>query len=154
GYGIRTDRVAWISCHLQMKTPKPLSLLYPDTLTTLGDHIRKVRLDRNLSQAETASLIGVTTDTVTNWELGRNQPYVAQMPAIYAFLGYIPDKVENPSLGEQLRHWRYRKGLQQKQVAKFIGIDAQTMKRVEEEGKYFAKTREKVERFLQEQASS
>jgi len=56
----------------------------------LGDHIRKTRLDRELTQNQVATLIGVATDTVTNWELNRNSPRKGYYSAIYDFLGKVP----------------------------------------------------------------
>jgi DNA-binding transcriptional regulator YiaG len=47
---------------------------------TLGDHLRKTRLDRGLSQSDVASILQVDTDTVTTWEMNRHQPN-AKLPS-------------------------------------------------------------------------
>jgi len=64
--------------------------MYPKQLKTLGDHIRARRLDLGLLQREVAGIIGVTTDTITNWEKGRNQPLHGHFLKINKFLGYSP----------------------------------------------------------------
>ena len=71
--------------------PRPVKLPpgYPLELLSLGDHIRKRRLDLGLLQIEVAAQIGVTESTVWNWEHG-TEPELIHIPAVLAFLGYIP----------------------------------------------------------------
>lgn len=59
---------------LTLYAKKPYRKPFPKEIKTLGDQLRKVRLERNMSQKEVAKIIGVTTDTITNWELNRNKP--------------------------------------------------------------------------------
>jgi len=53
--------------------PRPIVLPkgYSVVPKTLGEHVRKRRLDLGLEQAQVAERIGVTTSTVYNWEHGR-----------------------------------------------------------------------------------
>jgi DNA-binding XRE family transcriptional regulator len=67
---------------------KPVALLYPDALNTLGDHMRKNRLDLGLRQKDAAKQLGVDLMTVNYWETNRNQPNLAMVPRITNFLGY------------------------------------------------------------------
>ncbi len=69
--------------------PKPKS--YPKELNTIGDHIRAWRLDNQLFQSDVASLLGVTEESVYNWEKGIN-PLKRQIPEIAIMLGYVPLK--------------------------------------------------------------
>jgi len=62
--------------------------MYPKQLQTLGDHIRARRLDLGLLQKDVAEIIGVITDTITNWEKGRNQPMRSHYLKITKVLGY------------------------------------------------------------------
>jgi len=78
------------SCHIQFRAKKPSNPAYPMELKTLGDHLRKVRLDRGLSQMDVARMLKVTENTITGWELNRNQPTARLDKAIIAFLEYIP----------------------------------------------------------------
>lgn len=55
---------------------------------TIGQHIKKKRLELELTQKGAAARIGVTPATVFNWENGLSQPKVDHLPAIHAFLGY------------------------------------------------------------------
>ncbi|MBK7407188.1 MAG: helix-turn-helix transcriptional regulator [Saprospirales bacterium] len=69
---------------------KPVNPVYPAELNTLGDHLRKTRLDRGLSQPDLARILRVTTDTITGWELNRHKPGVNSIRAIMEFLGNTP----------------------------------------------------------------
>jgi transcriptional regulator with XRE-family HTH domain len=46
--------------------------IYPDR--TLGERIKKWRLERGLFQRDLAKLIGVDEMTIVNWEKGRTKP--------------------------------------------------------------------------------
>ncbi len=62
---------------------------YPREPRTLGDYLKKVRLDRRLRQDEVAAEFGVDYRTVSNWE--RNSRVAARfLPKVVAFLGYDP----------------------------------------------------------------
>ncbi|WP_425563418.1 helix-turn-helix domain-containing protein [Luteolibacter yonseiensis] len=56
----------------------PLPKAYPLKVETVGDHIRAVRLRRGLEQSEVAEILGVSKETVWNWENHRNAPLVHQ----------------------------------------------------------------------------
>ena len=75
-------------CSLTLKGPKPLPAQYPRELNTLGDHLRKHRLDLGLLQREIAEQIGVEESTITNWERQRTVPEIRYIPRIVEFLGY------------------------------------------------------------------
>ena len=77
-------------CHFQLTAEKPSCLPYPAELNTLGDHIRKRRLDLGLTQREVARKLGVTESTIWNWEANRSSRQLRFMPKIIAFLGYDP----------------------------------------------------------------
>jgi len=49
-----------------------LAKSYPANLTSIGEHIRKKRIDLGLMQKEVAKIIGVTESTIWNWEKGWN----------------------------------------------------------------------------------
>jgi transcriptional regulator with XRE-family HTH domain len=54
-----------------------------------GDNLRKSRLSEGLSQQELAEKIGTTQGSVSNWELGVNEPNVAftkKLDAIFSDL--------------------------------------------------------------------
>ena len=47
---------------------------YPKNLQTLGEKIRKARMDKGLEIKELADVIGVTSDSVINWEIRGVKP--------------------------------------------------------------------------------
>jgi DNA-binding XRE family transcriptional regulator len=77
-------------CHIQLAARKPLPPAYPSELRTLGDHLRKRRLDLGLLQCDVAEKLQVNPMTVCNWETNRTSPQLRFMPRIIAFLGYNP----------------------------------------------------------------
>ncbi|MFN8302434.1 MAG: helix-turn-helix domain-containing protein [Saprospiraceae bacterium] len=100
-------------------------------LKTLGDHLRKVRLDRGLSQPDVARMLEVDALTVTGWELNHHEPPARLAKAIIAFLGYFPFSGSDHSLGRQLYYARLITGKTQKQVAKEIDCDASNLRVIE-----------------------
>jgi DNA-binding XRE family transcriptional regulator len=62
---------------------------YPEFPITVGEHIRKKRMDLGLLQREVAEIIGVTESSIWNWEHG-TEPELQYNPKIIRFLGYIP----------------------------------------------------------------
>jgi DNA-binding XRE family transcriptional regulator len=68
---------------------------------TLGEHIRKRRLELRLTQKQAAGRAGVNPWTVLNWEKGHTEPRIVSMPDIIRFSGYdffpapknIPDRL-------------------------------------------------------------
>ena len=113
-------------CNIQLKAKKPNRKPYPKELNTYGDHIRKKRLDLNLSQPQVAKIINVTTDTITNWELNRNTPDLGYISKIISFLEYTPEIEKNPIIA-----YRINNGLTQKELAKILQIDTTTLSRIE-----------------------
>ncbi len=59
---------------------------YPARPRTLGEKIRKHRMDLGLFQRDVAKFVGVKTDTVTLWEKGRRKPSENNLRRIKHFL--------------------------------------------------------------------
>lgn len=78
----------------QLKTSKPLPIGYPENIVTIGDHIRVKRLKLGLRIIDVAKRVGVTADTVLNWEHNSHEAPVRYMPKIISFLVYVPFKRE------------------------------------------------------------
>jgi len=85
---IRRCTAALPFCHRVLRGQKPQSPKYPNELKSLGDHIRRRRLDLGLLQRQVAQQIGVDETTVYNWERNATSPSVRHFPAITQFLGY------------------------------------------------------------------
>jgi transcriptional regulator with XRE-family HTH domain len=119
-------------CRWRLKAQRPLPSVYPKEIKTLGDHIRKRRLDLGLLQRDVAAQIGVNKDTIYNWETNRNEPEVRLIPHMINFLGYAPYD-PNWSFGQRLRAVRSALGLSQEQLAKMAGLDEGTVSEWERE---------------------
>jgi len=69
---------------------KPRNSRNPSERRTLGDHLRKRRLDLCLLQQDVGRHLSVTACTVKNWELGHTSPETRHRPSIHDFFGYQP----------------------------------------------------------------
>jgi len=110
---------------------KPPKQSYPDNPQTVGEHIRKKRIDSNQTQMEVSIIIGVDEDTITGWELGRYVPQVHWYPAIIKYLGYYPFDHETETISGKLLQVRYCNGWSCKELAIVLGVDTATVRRWE-----------------------
>ena len=132
-----------------LEAEKPLLKAYPKTFNTLGDHIRKHRLDLGLFQKEVAERIGVTTQTITNWELARTEPGIRCLVAIIDFLGYVPFST-GETFPEKLKAYRMLKGLTQRELARELGVDPTTVMKWEAgTSKPMRRMRDRVEEIME-----
>jgi DNA-binding XRE family transcriptional regulator len=60
---------------------------YPKNPQNLGERIRKARMDKGLMIKELATQIGVTEDTVINWEIRDIKPKLTNLRIIEEHLG-------------------------------------------------------------------
>lgn len=93
---------------------------------TLGEHIKKKRLEIKLTQREAGEQLGVTLFTVINWEYGVRKPAIRHLPAIRQFLGYNPEHLDPKTIAERLRAKRRELGWSQKEAAQRFGVDPST----------------------------
>jgi transcriptional regulator with XRE-family HTH domain len=70
----------------------------PRELRTLGDHVKKVRLLRGLIRREAAAALGVSEETIENWETGKTLPRTGLRERITRFLEYDP-RIGGPPRG-------------------------------------------------------
>src|SRR6185436_5332212 len=74
--------------HLRLTAPMPPPRGCPRELQTLGDHVKKVRLLRGLIRREAAAALGVSEETIENWETGKTVPRAGLRERITRFLEY------------------------------------------------------------------
>ncbi|WP_369751276.1 helix-turn-helix domain-containing protein [Asinibacterium sp. OR53] len=98
-----------------------------ETPKTLGEHLKKRRLSKGMSQASLAKLLGVTKDCVWLWEAERNTPQLHHYPALIAFLGYYPFDHETDTLGGKITRYKNLHGMSTKKLAKLLGVDEGTV---------------------------
>jgi hypothetical protein len=63
---------------------------YPATPRTIGEHLRKKRIDMQLSMTQLANLLGlgITDSAIEKWEKNQNRPTEEHRQCILAFLGF------------------------------------------------------------------
>lgn len=92
---------------------------------TLGEHLRKRRLELRLTQNQAAHRLGVNPWTVLNWEKGHTEPPVGSVGTIRRFLGYDPFPAPR-TLPERLLAKRRDMGWSVREAARRVGIDPGT----------------------------
>ena len=112
--------------------------------------MRTVRLDRKLSQSKVAKIIGVTTDTITNWELNRNEPTLKYASKIIKFIGYFPFEWKDEPLHIQMKYARMISGQTVKEMAEELNCDWSSLMRIERGiSNPSSKTKEKIGIYIQ-----
>jgi transcriptional regulator with XRE-family HTH domain len=94
---------------------------------SIGEHLKKRRLQLRLLQADVAKLLNVCEDTVTGWENDRYTPQISHYPKIIEFLGYNPFPIDESMLGGRMKKYRIEQGLSHKKLGEKIGVDASTI---------------------------
>ena len=59
---------------------------YPKNPQTLGEKLRKARMDKGMTVKEVAVLFGVTDTAVLNWEIRGKMPEASRMERAMEFL--------------------------------------------------------------------
>ena len=113
-------------CHLRLKAAKPPPQAYPRQLITIGDHLRKRRLDLGLFQSQVAQQLGVDETTVHNWEVKATEPSLRHLPRIIRFLGYNPLPPAK-TLAEQIVRYRRTLGLSRERSQLGLGNGSHLM---------------------------
>jgi len=106
---------------------KPVDISYPDNPKTIGDHIRKKRLDLKLLQKDVAKIFNVSEDCITYWENNRSKPLIYFYPDVIRFLGYCPFVLDLNTFKGRIMAYRYLNGLSRKHFAKIMGVDPETV---------------------------
>lgn len=113
-------------CHIELSVDRPTPCGYPADPQTVGEHLRKRRMDLELCQKEVAAEIGVGKSSIANWESGRSSPRLTHWPDILAFLGYDPRPLP-PTIGQKLRRHREGLGLSILEAAAMMGVNSSTL---------------------------
>jgi transcriptional regulator with XRE-family HTH domain len=101
---------------------------YSEDPQTLGEHLKKRRRELGLLQRETAGRMGVSAETVANWEKGKTRPATTQFRPVVEFLGYDP-MPEPKTLADRLEAKRRATGMTFSEVARHLGWDPGTLTR-------------------------
>ena len=99
---------------------------YPASPKTIGEMIRKRRLDLGVRQIDVANIIGCDEMSVVNWEKGHRTPRVNYMAGVVGFCGFNPLQ-NGDTLAQRLVNRRKALGITQKNLARRIGVDPSTL---------------------------
>ena len=92
---------------------------------TLGDHLRRRRLELGLYQKDVAAQIGVTVSTIWNWEHGWTVDF-RYIPQILTFHGYNPISCPEDPL-DRLAWYKQAKGLNFEELGDQMGRDPEQL---------------------------
>lgn len=122
-----------IFANLKFTAKRPLPGKNPVEPRTIGEHIRKKRMDLQMKQKALSQLFKVSENTITYWEMGRSRPHVKYYPRIIEFLGYVPFDLKELSLGKQLYYARLIAGLNHIELGKKMEVVIRSSKLNEKE---------------------
>jgi DNA-binding XRE family transcriptional regulator len=104
----------------------------PKELITLGDHIKKKRLENIQTQKDVGKIIGTDNFTIVNWERNSTKNIPAKYyPKIMEFLNYCPlteTKNMPNTFSKKIKLHRLHQGLNQKQFSQLLKVDSTTVK--------------------------
>ena len=116
------DTFAYFRLSLPLRIYPKGYILQPKTI---GEHVRKRRMDLGMLQREVAAKIGVTESSVWNWERG-TEPELVHIPKIIAFLGYVPFECPDDLLG-RLRYYKLVNGMSFERLGAAMGRDPEQL---------------------------
>jgi DNA-binding XRE family transcriptional regulator len=126
-YKIHMDIPALPFSRFEISIKKPFGKDYPLEPKTLGDVIRRKRIEKNLLQKDVAKIIVVTEESIYNWENNHSKPQVKFYPAIKKFINEEVEQINSGSLSEQIKLYRIQKGLSAKRFGKIVKVNASTI---------------------------
>ncbi len=85
---------------------------------TLNENIKRLRLSRNLSQVDLAKSLGVTKQSISNWENDNIQPSIEMLIRISNFFSVSTDHL----LGLENKNYIEVSGLTERQLAHITAI--------------------------------
>ena len=107
-----------------------MKLDYLEDPKTLGEHLRKARIQRSLSQPQVAQILGTDAETILNWEKNRCTATPKWAKKIIEFLGCLPFEWKDKDLKTQVKYARIMAGQNQKQMGIEIKVDPSTIYKI------------------------
>jgi transcriptional regulator with XRE-family HTH domain len=126
-------------CRVTLKAKKPQNegyLAYPKELETLGDLIRKRRLELKLTAKELGKILDVDPDTIYGWEYHKCAPNPRRLSEIIKFLGEDPQVLMRKFYGAVIRAYRMSHGLSQHKLALKLGVSRTAIQQWESNTRY------------------
>lgn len=103
----------------------------------IGENIKNLRKERELTQKQLADLVGVTAATITKYEKGSLEPNLETINKIEKALGVSVSELidggikHGLSVGDQIRKYRKEKGLTQLELGQAINKSESTIRKYE-----------------------
>ena len=115
---------------------------------SLGDMIRRARLDRNISIQKLSEIFGASVSSIENWENNRNQVSLKFKPKVFEFIGICPFDA-SLAIGARLKERREFFGLTSNQLASVLGVNPNSVSAWEQgAAKPNSRGIEKIKQFL------
>ena len=111
-----------------LKSLRPVP--YERVPQTLGQHLRKRRLEMGLFQRDLRERFKLEKETYANWEKDRCYPAMNHWPGIIAVLGVDPSPMP-VTTGDRLKAYRRQHGISRNALAAALGADERTVWRWE-----------------------
>lgn len=126
-YDPSTCPAAFPFCAVRLRANIP-DRRYPEELKTIGDHLRKRRLDLGLRQKDLGALVGAAKPTVDAWEHRGTRPKPDVLRRIVDLLGYEPEEATSPTfLVQKLSAVRRELRLARSQIAEILGLSYEAL---------------------------
>lgn len=106
----------------EAQTEKPMPVSYLQNPISIGDNIRKKRMELKLFQKDVAKILDVAKDSITNWEKNRSSPQIQFFPGIINFLGYLPFEINLTTFSGKLKAYRQINGFSEKQLGEILKV--------------------------------
>ncbi len=101
----------------------------------IGEKIRKLRRDKNLTQEEVAQHLGVSFQSVSKWERGDGYPDITLLPALSRYFGVSTDELLGVNEWEERQ--RYEEINRAWEENRRAGLHAENVVLIKEALKYF-----------------
>ena len=108
-------------------TKKPFAKRYNPLPQTIGEHIRKKRVESGLLQRDVAVALDTCEDTITGWESRKGKPMISWYPKIIRFLGYYPYDHPLDTAAGLIERCRHSLGLSYERLGKLVGVHGSTL---------------------------
>lgn len=119
--------VALGSLQSVVERKKPGSSIQIDENSHIGRHLLKKRLELGMWQKDVAITLGVTAESIGNWENGFSEPQIQFNPAIISFLEYVPFPLPMNTLAQRIKSYRMLNGINHERMGELLGVDGSTI---------------------------
>ncbi len=92
----------------------------------IGENIRKIRLERNLTQEEVATHLGISFQSVSKWERGEGYPDITMLPSLANYFKVTVDELLG--VGELRKNEEYKRINEQWETNNKNGLHKENVK--------------------------